>query len=80
MKQDRFMFNCDVCGASYQFGPHRYEGHALKLYGTIFCCDTCWKGNWDGWAPHLEPLLIGHLERQGLPVPERNRNGLLPRD
>lgn len=80
MKQDKFMFDCDVCGSSYQHGPHRYVGHALKFYGDLFCCDTCWKGNWDGWSPHLEPILLKHLERQQIPVPERNSKRLLPRE
>lgn len=35
MSQEKFMFKCDVCGSSYQHGPHRYEGHRLKLYGVI---------------------------------------------
>lgn len=74
------MFTCDVCGSSYQHGPHRYEGHRINLYGGIFACDTCWNGNYDGWAPHYERVLLAYLERQGLPVPQRNNKGLLPRD
>jgi hypothetical protein len=80
MQKDKFVFNCDVCGSAYQYGPHRYEGHGLKLYGEIFCCGTCWEANWDGWAPHYEKVLVAHLERQGLPIPTRNSQGLLPRE
>jgi hypothetical protein len=74
------MSKCDVCGQQYQNGPHRYEGHRLELYGDIFCCDSCWNSNWDGWAPHFEPVLLEHLKQNGLSVPERNANRLLPRN
>jgi hypothetical protein len=36
--------------------------------------------NWDGWAPHHECVLLEHLEKKGLPVPQRNEKGLLPRN
>lgn len=80
MTNEKFMLTCDVCDREYQHGPHRYEGHRLKLYGDIFCCDSCWKNNWDGWAPHCEAVLLGHLKKKGLPMPKRNAKGLLPRD
>jgi len=80
MKTEKFMFKCDVCGNMYQHGPYRYEGHRLERYGNIFCCDTCWTVNWDGWAPHHEKILLAHLEKNSLPVPKRNKKGLLPRD
>lgn len=80
MSDNKIMFECDICGKPYQHGPHRYEGHKLTLYGGIFACDACWKGNHDGWAPHHEEFLLGHLERHGLPVPKRNAKGFLPRD
>lgn len=76
----KFTYSCDICGNEFQHGPNRYEGHALKLYGNIFSCDSCWKGNHDGWAPHLEEILIRHLEGQGIAIPERNSKGLLPRN
>jgi len=79
MSKDKIVEKCDVCGASYQHGPHRFEGHRLALYGDIFACDTCWNGNHDGWAPQYESVLLGHLKRKGLPVPPRNANGFLPR-
>jgi len=80
MTEQTFMFQCAVCGSRYQHGPHRYEGHALKLYGKIFCCDICWRGNHDGWAPDHERVLLGVLKEKGLSVPARNAKGLLPRD
>jgi len=80
MAEDKIMFNCDVCDSPYQHGPHRYEGHLLKLYGDIFCCNTCWEANWDGWAPRYEATLLAHLKTKNLPVPKRNAKGLLPRE
>jgi hypothetical protein len=80
MTKEKFMFSCDVCGNQYQHGPHRYEGHKLRIYGDIFCCDLCWEGNWDGWAPHYEDVLLKHLKEKGLPEPKRNEQGLLPRN
>lgn len=79
MADDKLMFKCDVCGMSYQHGLHRYEGHRLQLYGDLFCCDSCWRANWDGWAPHYEAALLAHLKQKGLPVPKRNAKGWLPR-
>jgi hypothetical protein len=71
--EEKFLFQCSVCSNRYQHGPHRYEGHALKLYGNIFCCDDCWRTNHDG-------ILLDVLKQKGLPVPTRNAAGLLPRD
>jgi hypothetical protein len=80
MSQDKIMFDCDICGSPYQHGPHRYEGHKLHRYGGIMACDKCWRGNRDGWNSNLEPILLGHVQRLGMPIPERNENGLLPRE
>lgn len=80
MTKKKIMFSCDVCGNPYQHGPHYYESHKLELYGDIFCCDSCWKGNWDGWAPNHEEILLNHLKEKGLPIPKRNEKGWLPRN
>ena len=80
MTKEKFMFICDVCSKTYQHGPHRYEGHRLELYGDIFCCDSCWQGNFDGWAPHYEHALLEHLNQKNIPIPKRNEKGWLPRN
>jgi hypothetical protein len=80
MANDKMMFSCDVCGNPYQHGRHLYEGKPLLLYGSAFACPTCWESNHDGWSPNLEPVLLRLLEKQGLPVPKRLANGLLPRN
>ena len=80
MNKSKIQFICSVCNKEYQHGPNRYEGHQLKLYGGIFCCDDCWNGNLDGWAPHCESPLLKYLQSKGLSEPTRNSQGRLPRD
>ncbi len=80
MNKEKIILKCPLCCNTYQHGPHRYEGHKLSLYGDIFCCNLCWEGNWDGWGPDHENFLINHLEQMDLPIPERNEEGLLPRN
>ena len=70
---------CDICGNDYQFGPHRYEGKTIPCY-QLSVCMTCYEGNWDGWAPHLEGKVLEHLKSRGLPIPMRNDSGWLPRE
>lgn len=79
MIKEKFMSKCAVCGGSYQHGPHRYEGHKLDLYGNVFCCDSCWQGNWDGWGSVAEPKILAILKEKSLPTPNRNEKGWLPR-
>ena len=79
MTKDILVFPCAVCGNPFQHGPHRYEGHKLELYGGVFCCDSCWKSNWDGWGPVAEPRILAILKEKGLPDPQRNKKGWLPR-
>lgn len=59
-------------------GPHFYDGSYIKRY-QIQVCGTCWSGNYDGWQPDCERRLILHLEKEGVPIPDRNEKGLLPR-
>ena len=77
--QPFFMFNCELCGTPYQMGPGIYEGKTIARY-QLSVCGTCYAANWDGWAPHLEPAFIEHLQKKGIPLPERNAGGWYPRD
>jgi hypothetical protein len=43
-------------------------------------CRICYDGNWDGWGRMLEPRILKHLKDQGVPAPDRNGEGWLPRD
>jgi len=69
---------CELCGKKYQHGPHRYEGHHSALF-DLWVCDPCWEGNRDGWSPRHEATLLAHLEKKGLPVPDKNEKGWFPR-
>ena len=69
------MMNCFACGTEFQMGPHSvYEGEFVPRY-DITVCDSCYKGNWDGWHPELEEHLLARLKEKGLPIPERNKQG-----
>ncbi len=73
------MFTCTTCGSEYQMGRHIYGGKQIPRY-QMGVCKSCYEANWDGWAPDYEGKIITHLEEKGLPVPERNNKGWLPRD
>jgi hypothetical protein len=77
--RDKIMYQCELCSSQFQFGPHRYAGKFIARY-QIMVCSMCYDGNWDGWGPMREARLLTHLEDKGLPVPQRNENGWLPRD
>jgi hypothetical protein len=77
--EDRILKNCFLCGSKYQLGPHRYDGKFVPRYKFAVCM-RCYKGNWDGWAPHYEDKIIDHLNNNAIPIPERNDKGWLPRD
>lgn len=82
MSNQKIMFRCffPFCGnQSFQMGHGLYDGKYIRRY-DISVCMSCWRGNWDGWAPHYEKLLIAHLKEKGLPIPERNEKGWLPRE
>lgn len=73
-----FITNCQLCHASFQFGPHIYRGKVISSY-KLTLCDSCYAGNWDGFAPHYEPLLEAHWEKESIPFPARNAKGYYPR-
>ncbi len=79
MNKDKFMEICPLCENEYQFGPEVYKGRKLAGY-NLFVCDMCYNMNWDGWQRRLEGILIEHLNKSGIPLPKRNKNGLLPRE
>ena len=79
MNDVKFMYTCDLCGAEYQFGRHIYDGKYIPRY-KLNVCMNCYSGNHDGWSPHDERIILKHIEENGLSVPERNEEGLLPRD
>ena len=79
MEPDPVVLRCDLCGRSFQFGPHRYDGKSIRTY-RITVCTPCLNANWDGWAPHLEERVTAKLLAEGEPLPQRNAKGWLPRE
>lgn len=79
MSEEKIMCQCDMCGNKFQMGQHVYNGKFISRY-QISVCKSCWDGNWDGWAPHYEQRLIAHLQKKGIPLPERNAKGWFPRE
>jgi hypothetical protein len=70
---------CFVCAKELQMGFDRWDGTFVPRY-AITVCAACYQNHWDGWAPDLEERLIQHLRSKGLPIPDRNDRGWLPRD
>ena len=70
--------SCHLCGNSFEHDAHAY-GHFIPRYQMTVCM-ACWNGNWDGWSRHWEPKLLAHPKAHGLPIPEHNERGLLPRE
>jgi hypothetical protein len=73
----KFFATCGVCGSRFQSGRHIYDGKRLPEY-DLGVCNICLDANRDGWALDIEPKILQHLKAKGLPVPKRNKNGLLP--
>jgi hypothetical protein len=67
-----------MCDRNFQHGTHRY-GKYIKIY-NIMVCTKCYEGNRDGWGPDCEKKLINYLTKEGKEIPERNKEGWLPRD
>ena len=79
MPEPKFMYNCDLCGSSFQFGPHIYAGKVIPSY-KLTVCRTCWESNHDGWGPLVEDRFVANLQSKGIPLPERNKGGWYPRE
>lgn len=73
------MKQCFLCHSEFQYGPHLYDGKRIPIY-EMSVCMNCYKGSHDGWAPIYEAKIILHLENKGLPIPDRQKDGYLPRD
>ena len=77
-KMKAFRTKCDLCDRLFRFGPGRYKGKYIKHYEMILC-NSCFKINWDGFAPGLETKFIAHLASKDIALPERNEKGWFPR-
>lgn len=70
---------CDICGAIHYQGKGVYPLRKVSGY-ELFCCNVCYAGNWDGWNPRYEAMLLEQLKKIGVEPPPRNKNGWLPRE
>lgn len=77
--QERIVSRCQLCCAEFEYGRHPDAGRYIAAY-QISVCETCYRGNSEGWARHHEERLIAHLTDKCLRVPQRNWRGRLPRD
>jgi hypothetical protein len=86
MSEPHLTFRCFFCGKQFERDTHVYHGGHIAYRGKyvgrymIEVCDECYAGNSDGWAPCHEAPLVAHLSAKGLPIPDRNKEGRLPRD
>ena len=55
-------------------GDIRLAGYNINL------CQQCHRASAEGFARHYEQTLFDALGRAGLLIPDRNENGLLPRE
>jgi hypothetical protein len=79
VSEPHLSFHCFLCGKQFdrQGGP---KGGMFVGRYVLEACNGCYGLNSGGWAPQFEARLIAHLTANGLPTPDRNAQGLLPRD
>lgn len=71
--------DCELCGRRFRFGAHIYDGKHVARY-NVTVCRECYYENAGGWKPSVESRVTAKLREAGKPIPERNAQGLLPRD
>ena len=64
---------CAICLITFQ------QLELVNGYKLLVCAD-CWQGAEKGWANQHEPILFEALKKNGLLIPDRNLEDLLPRD
>jgi hypothetical protein len=74
-EESQVVLPCFMCGNCFQFN----HGKHIARY-MIDVCDGCYNSNSDGWQTCHETQLLIHLAAKGLPFPDRNAKGWLPRD
>lgn len=69
--------HCAICEETHYQGAGYYPLRKISGY-NLFCCKVCYDGNWDGWNPSHEDVLLARLKELGIEPPPRNDDGLLP--
>jgi hypothetical protein len=86
MGEPQLTFHCFFCGKQFEKYEPLYSGEYSGYRGMyigkymIEACDVCYASNSDVWERRHEGRLVAHLTDNGLPIPTRNAEGLLPRD
>ena len=70
---------CPACGNYFLMGPQVFDGKYIPRY-KISVCMNCYDDNRAGWSPQHEINITKQLESNGIGLPEREPNGLLPRE
>ncbi len=63
--EPRHSETCFLCGSSFQFGPHLYDGKWIRDWRIIVCM-RCRSANWDGIVPTTYPQLAAHFKAAGI--------------
>lgn len=79
MSEFKNIIPCFLCSRQFQYGSHLYDGKHIPAYNMSVCMN-CYKASHDGWAPIYDAKILAHLKEKGLPTPERQKDGYLPRD
>ena len=66
MSKPAFHYDCDLCGQSFQFGPHIYRGRPIPSWSKVMICSMCEDSNWDGIVPQSHPRFMALLAEQGV--------------
>lgn len=71
-------YPCVICGQSFAYGPHRYDGRPVKSWKDVMVCKRCEAANWDGLVPRsgwLHRLNEAGVDTENL---SKNDKGWIP--
>jgi len=83
MMSDQKTYCCFFCQEAFEYKQHHldapqfYPVRKIDAY-HVDICRNCATDQLDGVDARHEYRLVQKLKRRGLPVPERNEDGLLP--
>jgi hypothetical protein len=69
------MITCGLCGKSFQFGPHVYNGRYIKRWDEQICRE-CDNGNHDGLVIEHHPEFIERLRSKGVDLSPNGKGWL----
>ena len=72
-----FTMTCFFCDEAFPYEPHAYGGRYIQAL-EVYVCNRCYAANSAGIGPRYEERMLTHLKGRNLPVPDRNKKGLIP--